>query len=168
MKIRTLLIKSFIFLFFFVLVGSSQVAAFDLEIPFETIDKGDISHYRYNDDCFAGADLIIKNKKTWAHFWAHHTAGIQPPPPLPDIDFKKELVIVAILGIQSSGGGPGIQVLEVSVNNSCWCLEVLIEDDTTPGPLDVITNPFHIIKLRRGKVPSIIFEHQKPLDKPCW
>jgi hypothetical protein len=40
-------------------------------------------------------------------------------------------------------------------------LGVLIEDNETPGPLDVITNPYHIVKLKKLPVRSVAFEHQK-------
>jgi hypothetical protein len=45
-----------------------------------------------------------------------HTAGIEPPPSLPDINFSEEMVIAAILGYQPSGGGPSIQVLEINTD----------------------------------------------------
>ncbi len=159
MKTEMLFIAGFIFFFCFVPAGASQVTESHLSIPFETIDIGEISYYHYDSDGFTGADLIIKNRKFWVIFWSLHTAGIQPRPPLPDIDFRKEIVIVTVLGWQSSGGGPGIEVLKVNYYETCRCLHVLIEDNTNPGPLDVITNPFHIIKLKRSYEPSVVFEH---------
>lgn len=74
------------------------------------------------------------------------------------------MVIVTLLGYQTSGGEtPNIRLLEVNTDHGCNCLHVLIQDDETPGPLDVITNPFHIIKLKRLRPPvrSVVFEHQK-------
>lgn len=129
-------------------------------VSFETVEKGEISYYRYSDPDFEGADLVIRDKKNWEWFWSRHTAGITPSPPVPDINFGRDMVIVSILGYHTSGGGPAIDVFEVKAPDHR--LHVLIEDNKTPGPLTVITNPFHIIKLRNINAGSEVFEHQKP------
>lgn len=144
---------------FALLAFSPTVEAFS--VPFETVDKGDSSYYRYDDLSFKGTDMLIKNKRTWEHFWKQHTSGILPQPPLPDINFAQEMVIVTILGTQETGG-PSTQVLRVNRTRRSKCLHILIEDDETPGQLTVITNPYHIIKLRKIHARSIVFEHQKP------
>jgi len=159
MKTRTLFIGLFLLLCF-VFPAPSQVTAFPPSLPFETVGQGEISYYRYGDSSFAGVDLVITDKWTWKWFWKEHTIGIEPTPPLPEVNFGKEMVIVTILGYQTTGGGPSIEVLEVTVGFKR--LHVLIEDNETPGPLDVITNPFHIIKLSRQNKHSIVFEDQRP------
>ena len=131
-------------------------------VPFKTVDQGEISFYRYDDPGFAGRDMHIKDLSTWETFWKEHTAGLSPQPALPKINFKKEAVIVTILGFQTSGGGPSITILDVGTDNDSKRLHILIEDDETPGPLDVITNPYHIIKLRKVNARSVVFEHQRP------
>jgi hypothetical protein len=81
------------------------------------------------------------------------------PPP---INFRKEMVIVTMLGYQTSGGGPGTKVLGIRLDEYERVLQVLVEDDETPGPLDIITNPFHIIKLKKLNTHSVFFEHNRP------
>jgi len=68
------------------------------------VEQGDISYYRYSDSGFTGMDMLIRDKKTWAYFWAQHTAGITPQTPLPEITFAKEMVAVTILEYRTSGG----------------------------------------------------------------
>ena len=130
-------------------------------VPVETIDEGEISFYRYGDPTFTGADLLITNQGTWEWFWRVHTSGIDPAPPLPEIDFETEMVIVAILGFQPSGGGPRIEILAADLDHDCGCLRVTVEDDPSPGPLDVITNPYHIVKQIKFFPSPVLFEHQK-------
>jgi len=36
--------------------------------------------------------------------WQAHTAGVSPAPPLPDVDFSKEMVIAAFAGTRNNGG----------------------------------------------------------------
>jgi hypothetical protein len=147
--------------FFFVPPVCSSAAQSSLLIPFETIAQGDISYYNYGDSGFTGADLLIKDERAWAWFWEMHTAGIEPQPPVPAIDFIREMVIVAILGYQSSGGGPGVTVLEVANEAPSRALHVVIGENAIPGPLTVITNPFHIIKLKRTGATSVAFDHKR-------
>jgi hypothetical protein len=129
-------------------------------IEFETVDQGEMSYCRCGDSCFTGVDMLIKESITWAAFWEEHTMGMEPRPPLPEVDFGAEMVLVAILGFQPTGGGPGIEVLEITVDSRS--LNVLIEDDETQGLVPVITNPYHIVRLQTLGMPSVVFEHQTP------
>jgi hypothetical protein len=152
--------------------------AFSQSIPFETIDRGEISYFNYGDPIFLGADMVIKDHKTWVWFWVRHTQGIHPAPPIPRVDFRREMVLAVMLGFQTSGGGPSI---EISSLDEIWSIDfensmmiprrfsmgirVLVKDHREPGPLDVITNPYHIVKVRSNYT-SAIFQHQ-PKDNPC-
>ena len=140
----------------------SRMAATHQRIPFETVDQEEVSGFGFFDGGSAGVDLLILNDTTWRWFWAQNTANIVSPPPRPPIEFGREMVIATVLGYQTTGGGPNIRVLEVNRDAACGCLHVLIQDDETPGPTDNITNPFHIIKLEKLNVRSVVFEHQKP------
>ena len=162
MRIRILFTIALFSLFAFTVPATNQVTADHPSLVFETIDIGEISYYRYGDANFSGADLGRGNQVAWDKFWSRHTAGEDPLPPLPKIDFRKDMVFATILGHQTSGGGPRIRMLAIDTGHGCQCLQILIQDDETPGPLDVITNPFHIVKYRRGDVGSVIFEHQTP------
>lgn len=135
-------------------------------IPFKTIAQGDISYYRYGDPSFKGADMVIKDNKTWSEFWKAHQGDIPTTAAIPPVDFRKEMVLVTLLGYQSSGGGPSITIKSIEIlGNSC--MKVTVINNETPGALDVITNPFHIVKLKRYDG-SIGFEHNEILEKYCF
>ncbi|MEM3112520.1 MAG: Kazal-type serine protease inhibitor family protein [Candidatus Anstonellales archaeon] len=155
-----LMILIFSILFFFVDLAISQ------DIPFETIDKGEISHFNYGDSNFWGGDMIIRDPKTWIWFWKLHTQGIQPPPPPPVIDFRREMAIVSLLGYETSGGGPSIEIKAINgirnINHYKIFpiplgIRVFVEENRELGSLNGITNPYHIIKVRNFI--SVIFEH---------
>ena len=99
----------------------------------------------------------------WRDFWERHTAGQFPPPPLPDVRFPQEMVVVLLLGRQDSGGGPFIEFLDVSntLDRGGSFYLVDVREDRTPGPLDVVTNPYHIVKLPRLKG-VLSFLHKTP------
>jgi hypothetical protein len=137
-------------------------------VPFETIDKGDASYFRNNDDNFHGAEMVIRNRKSWEWFWALHTLSIVPAPPLPKVNFSREMVLVTMLGNQSSHG-PDITVSSVeqmfSENVSpVKGIRVLVKENREPGFQDVSTNPYHIVRVT--KTDAVVFEHE-PLYKIC-
>jgi|GEM_PF-4156053 len=143
-------------------VQSQETSGFAWVEPvlFETIEQGEVSHYRYGDSSFAGADILIKDRRTWMEFWAAHTSGIEPPPPLPYVDFLNEMVIVTLLGYQTTGGGSKIGVFRIGLGFNGKLL-VFVEDRVRPGLLQVITNPFHIVRLKKLPIRSVVFEHNK-------
>lgn len=114
--------------------------------------------------------MVIRDWKTWRWFWKRHTEGIYPSPPLPRVDFLKEIVLVVILGYQTSGGGgPSIEIKSVEeifpfTDIIGKRVRALVKENREPGPLDVITNPYHIVKLSKGI--SVLFEHET-MEKGC-
>jgi hypothetical protein len=164
-EVRTMYIRNKISLGFvsITLLLLTSGSAHSQAVPFETFDKGEISYFRYGDPDFTGADMDIRDWRTWVWFWKKHTEGIQPAPPIPVIDFKVQMVLVVIMGHQTSGGGPSIEI--VSIEDPYYYTRkpgknfvVQVEENRDPGPLDVITNPFHIVLVR--KAASVIFERQ--------
>ena len=149
--------------------------ALSQSIPFETIDQGQTSYFDYGDPSFLGADMVITDQQTWAWFWAQHTSSLSPPPPIPDINFKNEMILVTMLGYQTSGSGPSIEISSIeeiappvfSPNTGQGFskgIQVFINDNREPGTTQVITNPYHVVKTERFI--SVVFQHQSP-GSPC-
>jgi hypothetical protein len=136
-------------------------------VPFKTIEKGEMSRYRYGDPDFAGAVMDIRDWGTWAWFWRTHKRDIRPVPPVPLVDFKTEMVLVAILGYQTSGGGPSIEIVSIEdlfafTTRQGRTYRVVIGEVRDQGPLDVITNPFHIVRVK--KCTTVLFEREPFID----
>jgi hypothetical protein len=155
---KALLIGVFVSVFL-----SAPATGLSQTIPFKTIDKGEVSQYRYGDPDFAGAVMDIRDWASWSWFWRMHRKGIRPVPAVPVIDFKREMVLVAMLGHQTSGGGPSIEILSIEdlfalTTRLGRAFRVFIEENQAPGPLDVITNPYHIVRVQ--KAITVIFERE--------
>jgi hypothetical protein len=156
-----------------------QGVALSQSVPFQTMDQGEISYFNYGDPDFLGADMVINDRNTWKWFWEKHTQGVQPSPPIPRINFQREMVLVVLLGFQGSGGGPSVEIASIEALANLgtigeviaprrWSpmnLRVIVKENREPGLLTVITNPYHIVKVRRN-ILSVIFEHG-PKGKPC-
>jgi hypothetical protein len=78
----------------------------------------------------------------------------------------RQVVIVAVQGLQPTGGGPNISIVEVRPAGPF--AEVVIVDDKRPGPLPLVTNPFHIVAVCRESLPpqrSVAFLHLRPIPE---
>ena len=157
---------------------SSQGVALSRSIPFETIDQGETSYFNYGDPNFLGTDMVITDQQTWTWFWGQHTFSLSPTPPIPNINFNKEMTLVTMLGYQTSGGGPSIEISDIEeiVQSSADYgstktsqkfskgIQVFIKENREPGTKEVVTNPYHVVKTQ--KFISVLFQHQ-PIGKPC-
>ncbi len=93
---------------------------------------------------------VITNRNAWERVWAKHAVRSSPPQKLPEIDFRKEMVIVATLG-QKTTGGYAIEI--VSVVEAADRLQITVKN-TTPRPgamtIQALTAPFHFVAVPRS------------------
>lgn len=115
--------------------------------------------------------MVITDARTWAWFWKKHLECIQTivPVPLPMVVFRKETILVVMLGFQTSGGRPSIAITSIerlfgTVLPTETGVKVIVQETETEGSLPVITNPYHIVK--SAKSASVVFEHE-PAEKRC-
>src|SRR5688572_7810255 len=47
---------------------------------------------------------VIKDKVAWEKLWTEHTTTTRKAAPAPEVDFAKEMIIVATMGIKRTGG----------------------------------------------------------------
>lgn len=157
-----------------VLVGPAASAPFRLgpspvpaptPVPMRTIGEGPVSGFLYGDEAFCGAEMVIRDLRAWRAFWAAHTANLDPRPPLPAVDFRKEMVLVVLLG-PCSTGGPGIHIRDVVSNPEANSLVVNVVESHRPGMLPVITNPFHIVAIPKAPGSIAFIHHEPPVVEP--
>jgi hypothetical protein len=112
-----------------------------------------------------GFRLVVKNRDEFSDFWKRFTARVPPGnwvPPLPEIDFSKEMVVVAAMGQRPSSGywtiiDGACEVdgqVEVSVSN--------VEDVRCVGQFSVLTHPADAVRLPRTDLPIVFRETQIP------
>jgi hypothetical protein len=142
---------------------TSSGEALSQTVPFTTIDKGDLTYYRWDDSDFAGADMVIRDLVSWKWFWKQHTSHHWPAPRVPLVDFSREMVLVAILGWQRSTG-PSIEIARIEevcgfTKKQGRTFRVLIsEDRATDGFFPDVVVPYHIVRVK--KADTVIFERQ--------
>lgn len=59
---------------------------------------------RYYSGMATRQRLVIRDGAAWADVWKQITSPFQPVPPVPEVDFAKNVLILAAMGTRSSGG----------------------------------------------------------------
>lgn len=106
--------------------------------------------------------LVIKSRDEFSDFWKRLTARVEPEnvPPLPEVDFTKEMLVVSAMGVRPNSGY-GIFIdgacevdgqIEVFVNN--------VENPCGYGTLQVLTSPADAVRLPRSDLPVVFRETQ--------
>ena len=115
---------------------------------FDTIDKGEHSGIKYKEEA------VINSKEVWEYAWTKHTSWIDPPPPIPPIDFENCTVIGVWAGDRPTNNHM-VTITDIYLDPCEKLVTVLY--DYTPyigcGPLDVITDPYHIVVLPKIEWP---------------
>lgn len=90
--------------------------------------------------------VVVRNAVQWAALWAEHTAGRDPAPPPPQVDFTTHMLAAIFAG--DLRGCHEFAIRRVNVEG--LRIDVEYEDrDLTPYTLCVaaITNPMHVVAL---------------------
>ena len=116
----------------------------DAEQPFETVLAATRS----------GLDQprreVIRDAASWARLWAEIHARESPAPPLPPVDFERQMLIAVALGTRASGGF-GIRVTSVVVRGDR--LEVAVEESCpAKGAMLTLslTQPVEVVRVAKA------------------
>ena len=109
--------------------------------------------------------LVIKNRDEFSNFWKELTAAVPPGqwvPPLPEIDFSKEMIVVAAMGQRSSSGYWIIIDGACEVDGQVEVFVSNVDDVSCAGQLGVVTYPADAVRLPRTDLPIVFREIQIP------
>jgi len=123
------------------------------DIDFQTIDNGTQSGYQRR------ASIVIRNQERWEEIWNLHTSNLDQIPRIPKFDFSKEMVIAIFRG-EFPSSGYYTEVSGIIRQNNGIKVVITETDDIGGMVLDVITYPFHIVKLDKSDLP-IEFEYRR-------
>ena len=97
--------------------------------------------------------LVVRSQQDFAAAWAAIFNNSSPQPPLPNVDFTQEMVIIALSGSKPSGG------YCIAVEHAAGDRRSVTLTVRSGGPaannaiLPVITNPYDVVRVpRRDRV----------------
>jgi len=117
-----------------------------LDSEFETIAKGTQSGYNKHDS------LVIKDQAEWEKIWSLHTSNLDQIPRVPEIDFKTYMVIAIFRG-EFRTSGYLTEIAQINESNDKIEVTVTETDEVKGMVLDVLTYPYHIIKVKKSDLP---------------
>ena len=110
--------------------------------------------FEYNSGLSAPARLVVRDAGAWQSLWTQIYDGRSTVPPLPAVDFSRDMIVVAALGTRSSGGY-SIMIDGASGAGANITIAVrAISPGRTCGVTAALTQPVDIARLPRrdGKV----------------
>jgi len=138
-------------------LGSRFTSTYDASVPFATIDKGEDT----------GADInqprAVVDAEAWEAFWAEHRGDAEPRP---EVDFERDLVVVAAVGVRFEAGD-SVEVRRVLPVDQSTIVTIV---ERVPGnfcsPAERRQTPFHIVRVPRVPLP-MIFADVEVERVPC-
>lgn len=97
--------------------------------------------------------LIVRDDATWQAVWTSIWRGLTPTPSLPNIDFTKEMVIVAALGSRSTGGYGIVVDSALMTTNGLKVWVGTSSPGLTCGTTQAFTSPVDIARIQRIDAP---------------
>jgi hypothetical protein len=121
-------------------------------IPVERF-RDDQTAYSSYSGFVDSSHVVLRDSVTWRRVWQRLNSPFIPPPPLPSVDFSREMVIVTAMGARPSAG---YDVVIEGADLDSTGIEVAVRR-TTPGrgcPVAaVITQPVDLARLPASERP---------------
>lgn len=99
----------------------------------------------------ARREVVVRDAGSFRALWAGHVAGRSPPPPLPAVDFSRELVVAVFAGAQPTGGY-SLSPPSLEIGRGRTLVRFVLK---RPGPnclsTQVVTQPFAMVRIPKGK-----------------
>ncbi len=125
------------------------------EVPLDTVTPVLSSARLYYDDGPAFPDsmlMVVRDPTTWRDVWAQATSVQPTPPPRPEIDFEREMVILAAAGKMTPGDQIRVDSAGVRALEGVFVTYVRTITECEPFPGDAY--PFEIVRVRRAEEPE--------------
>ncbi|MFK7972080.1 MAG: protease complex subunit PrcB family protein [Bacteroidia bacterium] len=121
-------------------------------------------------DAYGNADgqghVLVSSADEWDEAWTSLYTLQDPPPPMPEVDFSKDQVLIYRLGSRPSGGY-GAEVASLTIEGNTLLVHIL-EKQPGAGCITTmaITNPFVVISLPKKDYDTVTVD-VKIEKTPC-
>lgn len=129
------------------------IARYEATPPAERLPEVAIVGYRHTSGFDTQQQFVVRDSATWATTWTMVLGSHSPKPPLPSVDFSREMIVVASMGTRSSGGYTvGIDSVFVARDTVFFRVR-----ETSPGPrcgtTAALTSPVGLARVERSDMP---------------
>jgi len=145
--------------------GCSHVVPAPLRSAPETFAPVQASATLYYDDGPAFRDsvrLVVRDATSWPAIWARATSTQTTPPPLPTIDFGREMVLVVGAGHMS----PGDQIRVDSAGEHAGNYSVVVRTILACHPFAADAYPLEVVRVIRSEK-AVTFTERRERATDC-
>jgi hypothetical protein len=142
--------------------SGKRVAVLSLERPFGLKMYGQRISY-LQGGISRRARLVIRNRDEFTQLWNEITSSTSDKPPLPEVDFSREMLVVAATGPEKEAHGLLIDSA-CEVNNQ---FEVIVRDTKAlpcGASIGLLPQPVDIVRLPKTDLPVVFREIQDTFD----
>ena len=138
----------------------------DTEPPMsvQPLDSSLASYYRHSSGYSDSARLVIKTPEEGARVWTRIVSNHGPTPAVPEIDFSKEMLLVAAMGTRNTGGYT-IEIEAVDRDSASITASVRKRSPgKSCGTTAALTAPVAIVRIPRSDKPVRFVEEDIATD----
>jgi hypothetical protein len=133
--------------------------------PVDDMQAVDASARVYYDDATAFTDsvrLTIRDVDTWRAVWSQATQGQASSPPLPEIDFSRQMVLL----VSSGRMKPGDEIHVDSIGKRKGRFFAIVRTTVACHPFPSSAFPLEIVRVRRTEG-SVVFVERRTKAEDC-
>ena len=108
---------------------------------------------------------VIKTREEFIDWWKGFTKPSGWQPPLPEVDFSREMVVMVGLGFRPNGGYAIMIDGACEVNGQVELFVTIVDDGKCPSPIGVVAAPADIVRITRSDLPIVYREIHVPCSQ---
>jgi hypothetical protein len=134
-------------------------------LPLARFGEPIASSFRHMSGLYQERTMVIRNEAEWLGQWRRITARQGNPPRLPDVDFRREMLLVAAMGPKPTGGYRVVIDKVVEQPGDLLAFVRFISPGRGCGAIAAMTSPVDIVRLRASpKTVRWVIERQATAD----
>ena len=116
-------------------------------LPLARFDERTQSRFRHMSGLYEERLLAIRSHPEWQGQWRRITARQGDPPPLPDVDFPSEMLLMAAMGPKPSGGYRVVIDKVLEQPGELLAFVRFVSPGRRCGAIAAVTSPVDIVRL---------------------
>jgi hypothetical protein len=117
-------------------------------LPLARFDERIASSFRHMSGLYSERLMAIRSPAEWQGQWRRITARQGDPPPLPPVDFRREMLLMAAMGPQPSGGHRVVIDKAVEQADELLVFVRFVSPGRRCGAIAAVTSPVDIVRVQ--------------------
>ncbi|HYG49214.1 MAG TPA: protease complex subunit PrcB family protein [Allosphingosinicella sp.] len=116
-------------------------------LPLERFDERTASAFRAMSGLYEERMIVLRSRAEWQGQWRRITARQGEPPPLPPVDFEREMLLMAAMGPKPSGGYRVVIDKVVDQRGELLAFVRFVSPGRRCGAIAAVTSPVDIVRV---------------------